>query len=588
MAGVAGEAPGMAMDVETLRSCLEKSAGNQAIPELAARPPEVLRGTEHGAEVLAWAKSAGRDIPETTQALYARYREAGERYPYERPYFGKRTLVTRFAVAAWLDADEGDIEHLCALIESILAEPTWVLPAHERPVPWNIDLFSAETACELAHVLLLLEDRLPKELAGRMRSEIRTRVMDPYLEHANEYWWDNGRNNWTGVCAGAVGQTFLLLEPDAARQAEAVSLVLGQMDRFLARAFEEDGACLEGIGYWCYGLLHFVTFGEMLHVKTGGAVDVLAHPKLVAIAQYPATVAIDTHVFAAFADSHEHQSVTPFLAARLAERTGIKSLLPQAGGMTDWRLTTVLRNLVWWNGPVTEEPVIDDAFLSTAGIVKFVGQSKGKRLVLAAKAGHNAEPHNNNDVGSFVLRIGGVTYLCDPGAGLYSREYFSAQRYDNVFANSYGHSVPRIGGTLQPAGAEFRGEMSLSGPQQVRIDLTKAYKAEGLEEAMRVFTVQEDGSIVMNTGYTFDDGGLDVEEAFMTWLDVQVDGLTARVISNEGVLEIRAESGQFAAERLEEACKANRKSGVLTRITLTQPAAPEIRNRYTLVYVPAE
>lgn len=583
-----GEFSGMPSDVDSLRSLLEDSSNAPAISELATISCGSLLKTAHGQEVLKWAQSAGRAIPETTQALYDRYREAGERFPYEKPYFEKRELLTRFALAAWLEPDTADIGHLCALIESVLDEPTWVLPAHEKPVSWNIDLFSAETACELAHVLLLLEERLPDTLVQRMRSEIRTRVMEPYLAHAEEYWWNGGRNNWTGVCAGSVGQTFLLLEPDAERQAEAVMLVLGQMDRFLEKGFEEDGACLEGIGYWCYGLLHCVSFGEMLREKTGGAIDLLAHPKLEAIARYPATVAIDKHVFAAFADSHEHQSVTPFLAARLAERTGVISLLSQAGGTSQWRLTAVLRNLLWWNGPAAEEPVIEDAFLPDAGLVKSVRNADGKRVVLAAKAGHNAEPHNNNDVGSFVLRIGNTTYLCDPGAGLYSREYFSSKRYENIFANSYGHSVPRIKGALQPTGANYRGTLELPEPKTARIDLSNAYNVEGLKQALRTFTLREDGTLVMDTQYAFDGAGLEVEEAFMTWLDVECDGSVARVVSKEGILEIHAESGEFAAERLEEACKANRKSDVLTRITLTHAAAPEIQNRYTLAHIPAE
>lgn len=583
-----GEFSGMPSDVDSLRSLLEDSSNAPAISELATISCGSLLKTAHGQEVLKWAQSAGRAIPETTQALYDRYREAGERFPYEKPYFEKRELLTRFALAAWLEPDTADIGHLCALIESVLDEPTWVLPAHEKPVSWNIDLFSAETACELAHVLLLLEERLPDTLVQRMRSEIRTRVMEPYLAHAEEYWWNGGRNNWTGVCAGSVGQTFLLLEPDAERQAEAVMLVLGQMDRFLEKGFEEDGACLEGIGYWCYGLLHCVSFGEMLREKTGGAIDLLSHPKLEAIARYPATVAIDKHVFAAFADSHEHQSVTPFLAARLAERTGVISLLSQAGGTSQWRLTAVLRNLLWWNGPEAEEPVIEDAFLPDAGLVKFVRNVDGRRVVLAAKAGHNAEPHNNNDVGSFVLRIGNTTYLCDPGAGLYSREYFSSKRYENIFANSYGHSVPRIGGALQPTGANYRGTLEIAEPKTARIDLSNAYNVEALKQALRTFTLREDGTLVMDTQYAFDGAGLEVEEAFMTWLDVECDGSTARVVSKEGILEIHAESGEFAAERLEEACKANRKGDVLTRIALTHAAAPEIHNRYTLAHIPAE
>jgi hypothetical protein len=191
-------------------------------------------------------------------------------------------------------------------------------------------------------------------------------------------------------------------------------------------------------------------------------------------------------------------------------------------------------------------------------------------------------------VGSYVLRFGETTYLCDPGSGLYSRDYFSSKRYDNVFVNSYGHSVPRLGGALQATGAKFRGTVDVPAPKQAHIDLTGAYQVEGLTKAERLFSVQEDGTLDMDTRYTFEDPGLDAEEVFMTWLEVETDGPSARVRSKDGVLEIRAASGEFATESLEEACKANRKSGVLTRLTLTQPAASEIQNRYTFSFSPAE
>jgi hypothetical protein len=55
--------------------------------------------------------------------------------------------------------------------------------------------------------------------------------------------------------------------------------------------------------------------------------------------------------------------------------------------------------------------------------------------------------------------VDGENLLTDPGRGLYSRNYFGERRYESAFASSYGHSVPRIDGQLQAAGAEFRGEL---------------------------------------------------------------------------------------------------------------------------------
>jgi len=109
MAGAAGESSGVAADVETLRTSLEKASEVHAIPELVSSSRESLLETPQGREILNWARSAEREIPQTTQELYSRYREAGERFPYETPYFAKRERLTRAALAAWLEPDAGGL-----------------------------------------------------------------------------------------------------------------------------------------------------------------------------------------------------------------------------------------------------------------------------------------------------------------------------------------------------------------------------------------------------------------------------------------------------------------------------------------------
>ncbi|HEO70321.1 MAG TPA: hypothetical protein ENN80_03595, partial [Candidatus Hydrogenedentes bacterium] len=487
------ENPVIGESFESMVSLLAEETPPSLIPEASDAALEQLAQTGHGADLLEWARKAAEleDIPETTYTRYREFRRSGARRPYEGPYFEKRERLTREVIAAWLGQDHSRIDRINDLIWSICEETTWVAPAHERD-SWTIDLFCAETGCELAHVLFLLGDRLPDEIRHRVRSEVKRRLLDLYLEHGRDYWWNSGRNNWTGVCAGAMGQVALMLEDDPERQAKVVSLTLEQLDRFIQIGFEDDGACLEGIGYWNYGLLHFVGFAEMLRIRTAGAIDILAHDKLEAIAQYPLAVTIGPGLYASFADSRERSSVCPFLAARLAERTHTTGLLGLVGGATSWRITTVLRNLVWWNGETKSPPELDTVAHPTSGIARLVGQLAGHPAVIAAKAGHNAEPHNNNDIGSFIVRVGSHIYLCDPGAGLYSKDYFSAKRYDNIFANSYGHSVPRIAGHLQPAGARFRGRIELAGDDGLRIVFHDAYDLAELKNAERRLAVTHD------------------------------------------------------------------------------------------------
>jgi hypothetical protein len=578
--------PDMKPEISTqeLRKILEAQPAANLLPELASRSPAEWSSTSVGAQLLASSKEAAAVtyMPETTYTRYRLFKTTGERAPYDRPYGQKRSLLSREVLAAWFQGDNSRIDRINDLIWSICEETTWVGPAHEK-TEWHIDLYAAETAADLGYVIMLIGDRLPEEVRERVRKEVNRRIFEPYLAHAHEYWWDSGRNNWTGVCAGSIGEAFLLLENDVQRQAKALSLVIGQLDRFIQNAFEADGGCLEGIGYWNYGLYHYVCLAEMLRVRSGGAIDLLSNEKVRAIAAYPLAVVMGKDTYASFSDAHEHSSVQPFLAARLSERagaTGLRALVEEAGGGD---LAEVLRNLSWWDGTRPEMPKLDNSFLPVSGLARLVGNAGEHTVVLAVKAGHNAESHNHNDVGSFVLAVDDTVYLCDPGAGAYNAAYFSPKRYENVFANSYGHSVPRIGGTLQPAGQEYCGTMQKTGDKSISIRFEKAYAVPSLKTAVRSIEMHG-GEVILQDSFAFEGDGCEVEEAFMTWNPVEINGNVACVTTDKGTLEIRAENGTFTGERLEEACKANKKEGVLTRIAGVYPASTQIEARFSMMF----
>ncbi len=553
------------------------------LPELREADPAQLRQGVPGKAILTWTKEVSEAIPQTTYTLYRRYRAAGARPPYERPYFLKREELAKEAMAAWLDGDTGRLDRVNDLIWSVCEETTWVLPAHEQP-QHSIDLFAAETASNLAHIDLVLGEMLPEEIRDRVRSEVNARIIAPYIERPEAFGWGQGHNNWTGVCAGSVGETMLILEQDPGRLAKGITFVLRQLERYVSNAFAPDGASLEGIGYWNYGLLHYTGFAEMLRARTQGRMDLLANERLRDIAQFPAVMALDEETFANFADSSEHGSLDPFLVARLAGRTGTESLRAFAGSPTSWRFTSLLRNLLWWDGDTGGPFEMEDAFLPESGIAKLTWEVDGAAAALAAKAGHNAEQHNHNDVGSFILRIGGTTYLCDPGPGLYSRDYFSGKRYDNIFAGSYGHSVPVIGGKPQSAGRAFCGTLSKENGGGIVIRFEEAYDVPELVKAERRLAVGQDGALALEDCYTFQGGGLPVQEVFVTWEEPEADGNTLRISGKKGVLTIEAQHGVFAVERLESASKENRKDAILKRITVDYPAATEVTAQFRMTW----
>ena len=106
----------------------------------------------------------------------------------------------------------------------------------------------------------------------------------------------------------------------------------------------------------------------------------------------------------------------------------------------------LLRDLLWWDGTTYQLPQPNDVHLPIAGVVRLAILAPDEApVVLIAKAGHNDENHNQNDVGSFILHVNGESLLTDPGPGLYTRDYFRAARYENVFCSGEidAHAVNR-------------------------------------------------------------------------------------------------------------------------------------------------
>jgi Heparinase II/III-like protein. len=535
------------------------------------------------------------EIPQTSYTTYRVFSKTGERDSYETPYFLKRSRLAAAALRLFFGQEElKDVVQ--DYLWSICDESNWVVPAHEY-LP--IDLFASETGFVLAETLSLLGDTIDEEVIHRVREEIERRIFDPYLRFHQLYVWYDGPqvNNWSGVCNSAIAMTFLLLEPDAARTACALEIALKGLHNFVDVAFGEDGSSTEGVGYWAYGLINFIPLAEMLYACSGGAINILAAKKVKRIAAFPARLQLSASCFASFADCEEcpgpgfHAGVI----TRFAERTGESSLFNllarPAKPETSWRLPTLLRDILWWNGSQPDTLQLTDSWLPISGVARLVASTpQDVPVVLCIKAGNNDERHNHNDVGSFLLHVGDENLLTDPGKGLYTHSYFSSKRYENVFTNSYGHSVPRIDGLLQGTGPTFagtlltsEGEAEVEGGKRVAVEFARAYPCEDLKIARRELLLatagEEAGTIWLRDHFQFEERAHKVEEAFMTWMECEVDGVTARIHGQRHDLLLtitQPQEAQFHLEYLEEASKANKKTRILKRLSFALPKAQMI------------
>ncbi|MBI4553670.1 MAG: heparinase II/III family protein [Candidatus Latescibacteria bacterium] len=541
-------------------------------------------------------------IPQTSYTLYRHFMHTGDRAGYETPYFLKRARLAAASLRLFLGLETAYGAMLRDLVHdyvwAICEESTWVLPAHESVA---IDLFAAETGFMLAETLCLLGPTLETEIRHRVRQEIEHRIFTPYLRLAPVFWWQKGHNNWNGVCNSAIAATFLLVEPEPGRRAHALELALAGLQVFLDTAFEADGSSTEGVAYWHYGLMNVVVLAEMLRACSGGTIDLLASTRMRQIAAYPAKLHLSGSSFASFSDCDETIHFHPGILTRLADRTGERSLLallaPPAEPATDWRLPMMLRTLLWWDGRQPDAIPVEDAVLPAGGVARLVGCTPaGRPVVLAIKAGHNGENHNQNDVGSFLVHVGGETLLTDPGRGLYTREYFSDRRYENLFANSYGHSVPRINGQVQGTGRSFAGELfgieQETGAKRAVVEFARAYPVTELTSARRELWLAIDGVqtgvVWLHDRFRFTGQPGVVEEALITWQEVEVAGETALIHGPRQTLRLVIESPagvSFALERFEEQSRTNGKSAILKRLNIALPAAQDLQVRVRMEVV---
>lgn len=136
----------------------------------------------------------------------------------------------------------------------------------------------------------------------------------------------------------------------------------------------------------------------------------------------------------------------------------------------------------------------------------------------AVKGGHNGEPHNHNDVGSFHYVIGDEVFFADLGAGEYTREYFQEQTRYTIFVNqSQSHNVPIIAGHGQMPGLEYRCSLfETDGSGCTKLRLEDAYGETGLKSFLRTLDFSGvDGTLRVTDTFT-GDAALAVTENLVT------------------------------------------------------------------------
>lgn len=164
---------------------------------------------------------------------YLDYNRDGNRGRFETIYFARRYALTSLVIAECVENKGRFLDQILNGVWAVCEETSWVLPAHtfmqkddkslpdvKEPV---IDLFAGETGSMLACISYLMESRFEKIsplVNERIRNEVKRRILDPYLERDDFWWFGYGgkTNNWNPWCNSNCLVAFLLTEENRNRR----------------------------------------------------------------------------------------------------------------------------------------------------------------------------------------------------------------------------------------------------------------------------------------------------------------------------------------------------------------------------------
>lgn len=273
---------------------------------------------------------------------------------------------------------------------------------------------------------------------------------------------DSMGHNWWIVCVSAAGLLLLVLEGRVPHADEALHTITEGIRAWFAYPgnvlqnkqanFGADGDYVETMGYLDYALGNFVVFEAAYRRRTGDA----ALGELAVLKQIPdvymqtiyrkkdeGSKDVGTFHFGDEGDRKKHAYVWLRLA-ELQRRGELIGLFAAVKGDP----SEAPEFAFYPENPAAQAPVSDGkegiVVLKHSGYGFVRWQNGGEQVVLAVKTGESWN-HNHLDVGTFILTIGGRTFVDDSGHCAYSKPLYNA-----YYRRSAAHNVVLFNGRGQP------------------------------------------------------------------------------------------------------------------------------------------
>jgi len=457
------------------------------------------------ASVLADIAEADKTAPAKPPVMYATDYLAATRFndrgrTDRHSWADRRTLTLLILNRCLKGLDPADPDdRLVDWIWSFVNESTWAvanhLPKHfpKLDAP-SFDLCATEFAGMMAETVEVLRpwmDSLTPNLGDSILYEIDRRVLVPFVTQKYRPW-DNidepHPNNWSGVCAGSILAACRSLAAQGQPRPEAEAKAIQILNKFWQRSFTPDGECDEGIAYWRYGV-SYACFG-MSRLSGAELAAKFDLERVAVIADYPRRAHLNSSMFYSGNDAPMRVPDGITLAPWLADATGVDWLRtwPRDPHVTSQESTRhfgqAIRLLSMPPAPAdaASDPDSLPVFMPDQQVAILHAATAAGPMIVTLGGGNNAENHNHNDIGHFLVILNGELVVIDLGNQNYTNDYFSAKRYQYMAARSLGHNVPVINGVEQQDGHAAEGKVLSWNPSQANaslsLDLTAAYPAE--------------------------------------------------------------------------------------------------------------
>jgi len=554
---------------------------------------------------------AAHPAPATDDSYYLDFTTNGNRTRWEKSELALRAGVGVFTIAECLENQGRFIAPLEALIATLCAERTWVYSAHDKTLAnfrgeiVEIDLGVANLVWALATTDSLLGNKLSAATRALLRENMERRVFRPFRDAVTgakpEFWWMQAHMNWNAVCvAGVTGAALATLE-SAQDRAWFIASAEIYIRNFLS-GFPPDGYCDEGLGYWNYGFGHFTMLSETVRRATAGRLDMLTWPAAGMPAFFGARSEILAGIYPSIADAEPAVQPGERLMALLADRFGFPAPVraPAKPGLSRRYYESLILTPVPDLGrkPIASPGALHElayrTWFSDGGVlICRPAAETNAPFAVCLKGGSNAESHNHNDVGTFMVVSGKTMLICDPGKIVYTSRNPSPQRYDSKVMSSYGHTVPLIAGRQQIAGkgtaAVVKASQFTPAVDSVTYDLRAAYRVPELQQLDRQFTYKRGpaSSLTVTDIVQFSQSST-YEMALITWGHWErISPRVVRISDGADAIRVTIDAGdqplELSAETLDEDVYTPKKpvrlglkvTRPVTQLTFTLTIAPE-------------